>query len=45
MDNLEYQRYHEAKNHTSAEFPYNTYLCSRNAYSAGFHRTSASLAR
>ena len=28
MDNLEYQRYHEAKNHTSAEFPYNTYLCS-----------------
>ena len=28
MDNLEYQRYHETKNHTSAEFPYNTYLCS-----------------
>ena len=24
----EYQNYHEAKSHTSADFPYNTYLCS-----------------
>lgn len=28
MDNQEYQQYHEAKTHTSTEFPYNTYLCS-----------------
>ena len=28
MNINEYQNYHETKAHTSAEFPYNTYLCS-----------------
>ena len=28
MNLSEYQNYHEAKSHTSAGFPYNTYLCS-----------------
>ena len=28
MNLSEYQNYHEAKSHTSADFPYNTYLCS-----------------
>ena len=28
MNITEYQNYHETKTHTSAEFPYNTYLCS-----------------
>ena len=28
MNLNEYQNYHEAKSHTSADFPYNTYLCS-----------------
>ena len=28
MNLNEYQNYHETKPHTSAEFPYNTYLCS-----------------
>lgn len=28
MNMNEYQNYHEAKEHTSTDFPYNTYLCS-----------------
>lgn len=28
MNMNEYQNYHETKKHTTAEFPYNTYLCS-----------------
>ena len=28
MNLNEYQNYHETKSHTTAEFPYNTYLCS-----------------
>lgn len=28
MNINEYQNYHETKNHTTTEFPYNTYLCS-----------------
>lgn len=28
MDINEYQHYHEAKQHVTADFPYNTYLCS-----------------
>lgn len=28
MNLSEYQNYHETKSHTTAEFPYNTYLCS-----------------
>ena len=28
MNLTEYQNYHEAKSHTSTDFPYNTYLCS-----------------
>lgn len=28
MNMNEYQNYHETKSHTTAEFPYNTYLCS-----------------
>ena len=28
MNNQQYGIYHESKAHTSAEFPYNTYLCS-----------------
>ena len=28
MNISEYQNYHETKSHTTAEFPYNTYLCS-----------------
>ena len=42
MNINEYQNYHETKAHTSAEFPYNTYLCS---IPLDFPRGSASLAR
>ena len=28
MNISEYQNYHETKSHTTADFPYNTYLCS-----------------
>ena len=28
MNISEYQNYHEAKSHTTPDFPYNTYLCS-----------------
>ena len=27
MDTAQYQKYHEEKCHTPADFPYNTYLC------------------
>ena len=39
MNLSEYQNYHETKPHTTADFPYNTYLCSipRNFPSVPLH--------